>query len=264
MKKIFKYSLYFLFLVIIIITGCGKFDTIININKDGTGSILVNVLFYNDFIELALAQGNVDIKSLSQEELDNKKNEVVDSMVKEYITSLMSDEFNQGIKFESEERTSGDNYIGRIIKYTFDDINNVKMGYLQDNLQNEESVPVTFKLTKMGKKNKLSILIPEIKDEKFKDDQLQNLLSDEIKVFLENTYLSFVFNIEGKIIKTNAKYYNDNSISLFKFDFNRFFSDPKYKDKIKKMITSNKPKDVFNTIDGVDVDYQTEIDVIFE
>jgi len=252
--KIKYYLLLFILCLILIFCGCIKIGTLINLNKNGNGTIEVEMLM------------SKAVASMMKEKEEALKNPYTEEEFKKSAKNYGE------VEFKSYKEISNEQYIGGICVYSFKDINKVNITpILQSNMQKGESddkKPISFEFKKEEGISKLIIIKPEEskgnKDVKKEDVEKTKEQAELMKQLFKDMYISFKININGKIIKTDSTYVNENEITILEFDFNKIIADDAVFSKIAEA-SAESNEDIWNKLNGKDgIKYEEKNKVFVE
>lgn len=265
------------FLAIVILSGCIKVNTKVNLNKDGTGTIEETFLMKSGVVKMikdfALAFDSTnteEFKLYNEEELKSK-----------------ASTYGNGVEFKSGENISENGYEGYKVVYTFADINKIKINPSPENKipfgdefeEGEATVKdenILFDFTK-GDPSTLVIEFPQPQktdepsvQEKTSDAESQDSTFDAdamqkaIELF-DGMRISVSFQFNGKINSTDATYFDGSKITLLDVDFSEII---KHKDIFEK-IQKSKPetmeqfKKLIGDMPGIKLETKDKITIKF-
>lgn len=218
-----------LLIVMVALSGCIKMKRIINVNKDGSGTI--------EELFVMRDMGFGQSKPFNEEEV-----------------KAAAVGFGEGVSYESSEKFTVDDMTGYKAVYKFDDINKVR---LPENLvdgifdlpsedANEDFIEFSFK---KGKTSTLEIKFPIVSDDD--EDMIdgeEDLIDGEedassnseeeaqMKEMMKQMYtgmeMKFAVNVNGKITSSDASYTEDNEVILMDMVFDEILKDEGVLDKI--------------------------------
>lgn len=229
MKKI-KLVLIAIFLLLFL-SGCFQIERVINVNKDGSGTIEETVLMSQEFInqmkQMAVSFGGGEI----EENEDESEYHDVDDLKKDAL------KMGEGVKYVSSKPMEKDGKLGYFVIYSFDDITKIKIDENPaDNMMGstgmgEEKEDMYFKFKK-GKTSELTIIFPQVEDEQdINEEEIEYVeeveevssVSDEdtkmMKAMYNGMKISVKVIVDGKIVDTNATHKDGNVVTLSEIDF---------------------------------------------
>jgi len=257
-----------LIISLFIISGCLQVDTVIRVNKDGSGAVERTFTMQKDILEMIKAMSSMDTGQGQEAEDFNLLN-------REEL-ALEAGSMGEGVKLLSAEPYETDLFEGYKAVFSFSDINS-----LQINQNPGESVPseasegdvvkeiVTFSFKK-GNPSKLSIFMPndypsEESEDLSEPEELQAEELEMIKQIYSNMRMTMSVEVDGAIESTNAVHQAESRITLMELDLSQVVKD---EEKLKqvassKMDTIEGLKDVLEDIPGIKVELQDTVEVLF-
>lgn len=268
---------YLFFVVLIsfsfIAAGCLETNTVVKVNKDGSGTVEETLLFSSEVVQMIkqFADSTPDSGSAEKFSLFDKK------QIKEMAVKM-----GEGVKFVSAKPLKTGGREGYLAVYSFKDIRKIKISQspeksLQlneaDSVDDEDGEIVTFDFQK-GSVPMLTIKLPEqdfSKGEgKSKDsvDHQQNDFSDlqKAKQFLKDMRISITMEFAGSIDETDATYVDGNKVTLFDVNFGELL---KHEDKLTALQKINpqsfeEAKDILKDIPGIKIEMNRNVIVKFQ
>ena len=228
MEKI-KLAIIAIFLLLFL-SGCFQIERVINVNKDGSGTIEETVLMSQDFInqmkQMAASFGGGDI----EESKDESTYHNVDDLKKQAL------KMGEGVKYVSSKPVERDGKLGHYVLYRFNDITKIKIDENPaDNMMGasgmgEDKEDIHFKFKK-GKTSELTIIFPQMDEEDINEEDIEYIeeleedlsVSDQDMKMMKAMYagmkISVKVIVDGKIIETNATHKDGNVVTLSEMDF---------------------------------------------
>jgi hypothetical protein len=248
-------------IVLVLLSGCIKINTVINVKKDGTGTIELSMIIKKEVLRL---------NSLSDSTSDNGDS-LKNSFSKEELVSLEST-FGEGVKLISYNEINDEIYLGGKGIYSFSDITkvNTSTSFPDDTTSDSNSTnPIRYEFKNTGKTRILTIKMPEVKNEKKSVEQADansKELMNMMKIYFRDLSVSFIVNVDGKIKKTNSKNVSGSAVTLMNIDLNSIISNDElfmkfYEDSSR---SSNQIWSDFKNVKGMFYEDQKSIDVEFE
>ncbi len=217
--------------LLLFLSGCFQIERVINVNKDGSGTIEETVLMSQEFInqmkQMAASFGGGEI----EENEDESEYHDVDDLKKDAL------KMGEGVKYVSSKPMEKDGKLGYFVIYSFDDITKIKIDENPaDNMMGstgmgEEKEDMHFKFKK-GKTSELTIIFPQVDDEQdINEEEFEYVeeveevssVSDEdtkmMKAMYDGMKISVKVIVDGKIVDTNATHKDGNVITLSEMDF---------------------------------------------
>ncbi|NOX18141.1 MAG: hypothetical protein GXO87_07660 [Chlorobi bacterium] len=255
----------FLFLSIAF-SGCLDMTTKVILKPDGSGTIEETTLMSEEAIKM-LSSFSGDstgqaFEIFSQEEL-----------IKKAAT------FGKDVKFVSSEKIERNGMKGIKAIFVFNDVSKINLEGYSDNEMggnDEEEKPddetIKFAFEK-GSPSTLEIIMPKPKESSEAEEQ-ENASVDSsaaqmmegLKNMLSKIKMAVYFEIDGKIIDTDASYRDGNEITLVKLDFKNIFNDPKVFEKFKYASpkTLTEIEELVKDIPGIEIELKEKVFVKFE
>ena len=268
---------YFFTLIVVVIsflsTGCLELNTIVKVNKDGSGTVEETLLFSSEVVQM--------IKQFAESMPDssNEKFSLMDEkQIKEGALKM-----GEGVKYVSAKPIKKGGREGYIATFSFKDIRKLKINQSPDSKipmndgepeEGEKEEIFTFDFQK-GNTSKLTIKLPE---PDFKGDEENEEMNDstnqehndfgeldKAKQFLKDMRISIVMTFEGSIEETDATYVDGNKITLFDVNFGELL---KHEDKLKELKAKNpqsfeEAKEILKDIPGIKIEMNKKVTVQF-
>ncbi|MBN1397716.1 MAG: hypothetical protein JXA06_06775 [Bacteroidetes bacterium] len=264
-------NIFILLLTSLFLAGCFEVGVLVKVNRDGSGTVEQTIL-----MNKALVQQMEEL-SESFGENNNKKFSLIDK--KKLIKDAA--EMGEGVYFMYTKPVSDKDREGYIAYYSFKDINKLKINQNpsdkaplpSDGESKAPKEPVTFSF-KTGKEPVLIIRQPDASftpDSEFVDaDEPQEAADDTsgmemMMEMMKGLRVSIAAEVNGKILKTNAAFVDNNRITLMEMDFEKLIRD---REKFKE-ISKQKPKSMeeakklFKDIPGIKFETEKEISIQF-
>ena len=249
-----------LFISLLLTTGCMRMEIVMNVNKDGSGTLDLNLLVKKDFMELAKSFANDGTENTDEEEQ------------KDFFTEEDMKKFEKDfgkVSLVSYEKIENDDYAGSHAVYSFDNVSEVITG---NDTGESSSNDMSFILVEDGKTRKLLINMGQrdrkdnVRAEKEEAvDGNTKAMIDMMKSYFEDLYVSFKVKVDGKIKSTNATRLDSTSIVLMDLDFNGLIKD----DKLFKAFYNDMSKNSSNMfqdygVNGMYYEPKENIEIVFE
>jgi len=258
----------------ILLSGCLKVRTLININQDGTGTIEETVLMKSEFV-------NMMMEFADQMNTDGSKKDF--SLFNKEELAKKSSDYGKGVTFQSGKLMKEKNFEGFTSVYSFKDINQLKMnpdpeGKMDFGFGGDEEKPVpeinsllTFKLSKEDPSN-LVVKFPK----SFFEDDSSGVNSDteenatsgndaKMKELLADMEMDLSINFNGQIKETNASFVDGSKITLIHFEFGEILKNEEAFKKIgkRKPKSIEEFKELTKGIKGMKIEFNDEIFIKF-
>jgi hypothetical protein len=255
-----------------VLPSCFQNETVIHLNKDGSGTLTEETAFGPQALEMlgqlaALGGGGAaDADPLAGLTSEEKAKERVSK-------------FGEGVTFEKIEAVSKGGFKGGKATYRFADINKLQLSP-DDSAKSaipeipgapaevkKPSKPVTFKYND----GSLAISIPET--EKPEAPAAEGAIPNpgdigpdeeaQAKALMAGMKIAVRIVIEGGIDKTDAEHVEGNTITLNEMDFGKIVEKPGVVQKLAKLAQAgpNQALDQLKTMDGVKVETKREVSV---
>ena len=217
--------------LLLFLSGCFQIERVINVNKDGSGTIEETVLMSQEFInqikQMATSFGGGEI----EENKDESTYHNVDDLKKQAL------KMGDGVKYVSSKPLERDGKLGHYVLYSFNDITKIKIDENPaDNMMGspgmgEDKEDMYFKFKK-GKTSELTIIFPQVDDEQdINEEDIKYVnevedvssVSDQdikmMKAMYSGMKISVKVIVDGKIVDTNATHKDGNVVTLSEMDF---------------------------------------------
>lgn len=268
---------YFFTIIILVIsvfsTGCLELNTLVKVNKDGSGTVEETLLFSSEVVQM--------IKQFSESMPDSGSEKF--SLMDEKQIRESALKMGEGVKYVSAKPLRKSGREGYVALFSFKDIRKLKINQSPDSkIPMNESQPeegekeeiFTFDFQK-GSTSKLTINLPEPdfkgddKNEGIDDSTSQEHNDfgelDKAKQFLKDMRISIVVAFEGSIEETDAQFVDGNKITLFDVNFGELL---KHEDKLKELKDVNpqsfeEAKEILKDIPGIKIEMNKKVTVQF-
>jgi hypothetical protein len=241
------------------LTGCFQSAIGLHVKPDGSGT--VDQVFSMSAEALAQAKqmqgGGGDVAQKLPTEIDEAK------------LKAAAAKLGEGVTFVSAKKLTLPGREGFVATYAFTDVTKLNLTLGPDMGDKagggapggEKEEPVTFAFTK-GSPSELVINTPVKKkpeDKKEQDDAMMAQMFKDMRV-------SFVVDVQGTIVKTNAVNREGNRITLMDVEFGKVLADPA---KFKAMTklgdpTTPEAKALLKTIPGVKIETENPVRISFQ
>ena len=227
-------------LSLLLVHGCFSDSTVMKVNPDGSGTLVVTTTMKAKAIqqmkEMAKAFGG-----------DNAKEP-------EFFTEKQAREkaakMGEGVAFVSCEPVKGKDAEGQKAVYSFKDITKLKLDEVNDppgsggeggfKAEAKKGDPITFKLAKLGNGNSLLTIVnpkmaakpaggaetPEAAPAREVPEEQLGMM----KEMMGGLKISLQVEVAGKIVKTNSAHVQGSTVTILEMDFDKILTDmPKFK-----------------------------------
>lgn len=272
-------KLLFCLSTILSFSGCIETETVINLKKDGSGTLTETVLVSSAVTEMIEGMAS----SFGADTTQEKKEEF--NLLDEDKLKEDAKKMGEGVKFVSAEKMKIEKAAGYKAVFSFSDINKLQINQNPgENLpskpgENKTAEPeyISFEFNK-GKVSTLKIKRPEPKDKEtsIKKDIPEKTGADSAKAddqaieamknMFEGMRIAVLLEIEGEITKTNATHVDGKRITIMEMDFAKLMEIP---EKLKEFAASNpssvkEVQKLVKDVPGIKVDLNDEIVVKFK
>jgi len=257
--------------IMLAFTGCIKQKLVVKVKPDGTGNIIVSMIFNQDIVKAIEKQQKEQRKKMEEQGMDEKIMSQVlkDPFFNEDQLKKAAKRFGEGVEYVKAKKVKNASGRGYIAIYSFPDINNLKLDLAklgspmpQFGNQPPSDNAVSFVLTK-GKVAKLKVSIPkadkeaseetteeEIKPTPLSKQEKAQMMSQGVmfgltgkettkeEVFRKmysNMSVSIDLEVVGQLIKSDATFKNPKKkgrCTLFAMDFRTLLESDKICSKI--------------------------------
>ncbi len=281
--------LLILFIAAFILNGCFEVETVIKLNKNGSGTVeetvLVSQMMVQQMQQMAQGFGGEDT-----EEDNSNENTMYD------IDELKDAAIGKGVgvTYVSSEAIERDGKNGYKVIYRFKDINNLKlsddptskMEMPSMGQETEEGEYLNFNFKK-GSNPELTVIFPDAEgdsdgeefedyeeelDEEDADMDMSTMaeMNDGMAEMMKQMYSGMKFSttivFDGKITKTDASYVDGNTITLLEMDFDKIMENPKAFENLAG-INATSPaaaKEAMKNLPGIKVEVSDKISIKFK
>lgn len=277
MKKLTRITI--VLFSILFLTSCFRVETVIKVNKDGSGTITEKVLMSKMFSDMMRSFGETFATEGTQQQ---KPFSLFDE---EKLTNQAS-EYGDGVTYQSGKEITENDWEGYSVVYQFTDISKIKLSTSQDDkvdtgmsptsMEDEEEYEQDeFYYFSFKKGSSPTLIInrsdiepvnnnPNDAQETNEMGEMDSMGNEMIQMF-EGMRFSMKVEVNGKISRTNASYRNGSSITLLDMDFGKMM---KNKDAFveltrKKPETAAEMKAFMGKFDGLQVELEQPVTINF-
>lgn len=289
MRKSKKVILSLMLLAAVLLSqGCMRMETVVNVNKDGSGTIDLTMLISEAMVGMVMSMAGEDEAAMDDIPFDEA------SFVE------MGAAYGENVELVSYEEITDDGYIGGRGSFSFPDINKIRVAIFPDK---DDSGDYSFEFREKGRKRQLKIFtnyeeseeVEESVEEAAADEESSDepLLNEEemaeleeqlgegleelegmfealgeqaglMATFFEGMRISLKLNVDGRIVRTNSKHADRKSLTLFDMDMGQLVGNEELMAALAESGgTPDNVKD-FKDIEGVVFDNKEVIEVIFK
>ena len=263
--------------LLLFLSGCFQIERVINVNKDGSGTIEETVLMSQEFInqikQMATSFGGGEI----EENKDESTYHNVDDLKKQAL------KMGEGVKYVSSKPLERDGKLGHYVLYSFNDIAEIKIDENPaDNMMGSSGMgkdkeEMYFKFKK-GKTSELTIIFPQMDDEdeneeiEYEAEEPEGIssASDQdikmMKAMYDGMKISVKVIVDGKIVETNATHKDGNVVTLSEMDFDVIMDNEKAFQALagSKEATDEEMKKSMQKFKGFKADINEEVVIKFK
>lgn len=223
--------------LLLFLSGCFQIERVINVNKDGSGTIEETVLMSQEFInqmkQMAAGFGGGKV----EEKRDESEYHDVEALKRD------ASKMGEDVKYVSSKPMEKDGKLGYHVIYSFKDITKIKIDENPaDNMMSSSGMgndkeDMHFEFKK-GKTSELTIIFPQEDDkdnyeeiEYEEEPESNSTISDQdikmMKAMYSGMKISVKVVVDGKIIHTNATHKDGNVVTLSEMDFDVIMENEK-------------------------------------
>jgi len=241
-------------------SGCLQSQTLVKIKADGSGTI-----------ELTRVMSKEMLEQMKQMEKEMNPGAAPKELFPKAEAEAMAPKLGDGVTFVSAEPVKNEFGEGLKAIYAFTDITKVQISETPDPKHADKAEPkYSFKFEK-GETAKLTVIAPpkpaapaaDPAAPKKEDPKPEELAM--MKATLKGMRMSFVVEVEGKLVKTSSAHSEGNQVTYMDIDFGALIEDEA---QLKKLNAIN-PEDkaammaLFKDIKGMKVNMDPEITIEF-
>ncbi len=264
------------------LTGCLTFETLIKLKRDGSGTIEQTFIFTSEMIRMALLFGGDDggpVELCDEEDLA------------EEAASM-----GEGVRLVSSEAINNDEALGCRAVFAFDDINTLRVEFNPENQMpagltdappddetpDEEVGEEDFVTFNFDPGNPSTLVVtmnqdfePEqneqeeeqTDDDPFAADSTQRAQQMQMmREMFKGARLAVILEVDGSITETTASFYEDNRVTLMDINFDKLLEDEEYLQTIADANpqSPDEMKALMADVEGIMVETNEEFTVRFE
>ena len=212
--------------------GCLQANTLVKVKADGSGTIEQTVFISQQAIGMLGAMGKMGEQKEDMPTPDDFFNE---AKFREAAGRL-----GPGVTFVSMQPLTAEGMKGVKATYSFSDITQVRVdqGQSVPGMPGQESQesggqPITFQLQEQASGAAMTITMPQpgagSQKAETPPEQAQQIppeMMGMMQMLLKGMKVRVAVEVEGKILKTDAAYHTDNTVTLFEVDMDTLMQDP--------------------------------------
>jgi hypothetical protein len=259
----------FLFIPVMLFSGCLKVNSNVIINKDGSGILEEQVLMS----DMVISMMNEFMSSFE----DSTSAPEEFKLFKEDELEAKASGYGEGVRYVSGEEIKIDGWQGYKAIYSFEDLNKIKMetdpNTKVENPQDDgqETEHFSFKFTP-GDIAELIIDRPELSSENKDEDMSVETdteneeLDDDLVKMMDGMTMTISLELNGEIVETNASYVDDTKITMLDIDFSEILKNKETLELFKKNPPDNldEMKAIVDNIPGMKVEFKKPVFVKFK
>jgi hypothetical protein len=253
-----------------LLSGCLQVDTKVYINKDGSGTIEETVLMSDAVVDMM----NEFMSSFQ----DSAKAPEEFNLYKEEELKEKASGYGEGVEYVSGEEIKTDGWQGYKAKYSFEDLNSIKMETdpnakveLDKGEEGKKNEYFSFKFIR-GEVSELIIDRPEFKPELTSDEtspeeeNVDEPIDDSFLKLMEGMKVQISLSFDGEIVETNATYVDGSTVNLLDIDFGELFKNKESLEMLKKNPPDNleEMKEIVENVPGMMIELQRPVFIKFE
>ncbi len=218
--------------LLFLLSGCFHIERVINVDKDGSGTIEETVLMTQQFID--------QMKQMAAGFGGGKVQDKTDESEYHDVDALERDAYKMGenVKYITSKPIKKDGKLGYSVTYSFTDISKLTIDenpsdkMMGSSGMGADKQDMVFKFKK-GKTSELTIIFPQVDDDEYgeeyevveyeEEEENVSTVSDEdiemMKAMYAGMKISVKVIVDGKIIDTNATHTDKNEVTLTDMDF---------------------------------------------
>jgi hypothetical protein len=287
--------------IAVLLSGCIQDTIVINVKRDGSGTIEETSLLSNSMFDLMESiagsvsgigkeEGPEDkkdaTKGSSKKEAKQTRDDVIAKMVKDAETRTQT--FGATVKFISAKPVRTENASGYYAVYSFQDISQVRVNQNPGAKMDEQKVQksdspreefVLFKFTK-GSPARLVVTLPaqeETAGDKSSAPYSGNTVEGKsnketsaqapemMRNLFQDMKVKISLQFEGTIVKTNATYGDGSTVTLVEMDIGKIINNAKL---FKQMLAVNpqsigETKALFKNVEGLKFETNNPVTIEF-
>ena len=250
--------------------GCFQSSTLLKINGDGSGTIEETMLM----TEAALAQFKQMAGAFGKGDATKDVNPFSEEQAKDAVSKM-----GEGVTFVSSTPIKTSAGEGRKIIYAFKDINRVQVnqqptppgGASGPGMDASTPEDVHFALTHLPNGNALlTITFPKPKEPSPTEaekpdagDMPEAAQMAMMQQFMAGMKLALAVQPGGRLVRTNSRYVQGNTVTLLEIDFDQLLKDPDALKKLQGLKSLEASKRVLNDVPGIKVNLDPQVTIEF-
>lgn len=272
-------------LAMLILPGCFQVDTVIKVNRDGSGTVEETVMMSKKLLE----QMNEMMQDLAGQTGEKSKgNSVPFDIFNPAELKAKAVAMGNGVSYVSGEKVVNDKFQGFRAVYAFTDINKLLLDQNQaegltgaaatvsDGIGKKRE-PVMFRFSK-GSPATLTIRQPGdtsagnlLKEEKHETltaegNNQPGAEAEQLMKMMEGLRFLLTVEVQGNIVQTNATYREGSRITVMELDFDKLLGNPEQIARLSRLQPKSieDARELAKSIPGMKVDSNKELTVTFQ
>lgn len=263
-------------------TGCVSSDTVIQVNADGSGTVLQKALMSMEM----LAQMNAMIQGIAKQMGGNESGKDLPGtpeLFSENQIRSMAAKMGEGVTFVSSRRIKTEQSEGFEATYAFKDITKLKISQQPSApdpkglgaAPDEDSEKTMFRFARLSNGHSLlTVIFPQGKPDSTKEHPSSPRKSarepapeeiERIKRLVNGLRISMVIEVQGHLLQTNSPYVEGAKVTLLEMDFDELLSNEA---KLKEMAALKSysledAKQLLRDLKGFKVNLEPELRIEF-
>ncbi|XOV93909.1 MAG: hypothetical protein ACFHWX_04215 [Bacteroidota bacterium] len=285
MKK--SYRIIVIILSLLLFTSCIRVETVIKVNKDGSGTITETVMMSKVFVDM-MRSFSESFSDLGGDEA--KEAEEFSLFDEEKLTSEAMD-YGEGVAYSSGKKVVDKDWEGYTAVYSFKDISKVKLNTsqedkvdtgmngpsMEDEPQEEKDDEFYYFTFEKGSTPKLIINRYEVEKgddttEEFEETETtdegseMDMMNSEMMNMFTGMHFNMTIEVNGKVTNSNASYRDGSVITLMDMDFGKMMKNKEAFSELtkKKPETASEMKSFMEKFDGLKLELEQPITVSFK
>ncbi len=267
-----------------LITGCFSIETVVHVNKDGSGTVTEKMLMGRMFVEQMKAMAS-QMGSMGGDAAGGGF-----ALLDEEKLRARAARMGEGVSLVKAEPVSNAKGEGYKALFAFTDVRKLRLnqnpGDVMPSSPGEEAPPaeefIVFAFD-AGSTSILKITMPEESDdegagESMTDDESfggmdegevgnpdDEAMAEQMKMMFKDMRISMAVEVEGEIVDTNASHREGSRITLMELDFGKLLENPEKFEALQSAEGQNlqEVKKLMEDLPGIKVELNPELKVSF-
>lgn len=273
MKK--KFLLLISALTAFTLNSCIQHETSITLNKDGSGTIVVETRLGAQALAMMSVAGNISIEDHDNIEEIEQEIDPIEKLMSKESTDKRAKELGEGVTFVKAEPVTIGTFKGARITYRFADINKVRIGsnegmeMMNSELEAQDEKPNEKDKIGFSYKNGILTVKPNIDSvvEGTNSEITEKEVTDKdigmMKMMMADMKFSFKMTFESGIVESNASHQENDTVTILEMDMNKIMEKPEGLKKFMSLggMEEEEAMKQANTIDGMKAETKAEITI---